>query len=169
MSPAPRRRRYLRPLEWVVIAMMGTIVATVMLEVFMRGLFGMSLVVTEELARYLMIWTALLGAVLIAADDMHLRITLVPDMLGGRLQLAVEILAELAVIAFLGLLIYATTRQLPRFSQQNTLTLGINMAWVYAAIPVSAGLMALCSLQRLYGTAREFLAAADAADPEIRP
>lgn len=144
-------------IERIVILMMGIVVLVVMLEVFMRGLFGISLVITEELGRYLMIWTALLGGALIGADDQHLKIDVLTTQLGPRLKLAVRILAELAVIAFLILLIYATCRQLPRFAMQNTLTLGINMAWIYAAIPVSCVLLIVPSASRAINAFRALL------------
>lgn len=144
-------------IERIVTLMMGCIVLVVMLEVFMRGVFGMSLVITEELGRYLMIWTALLGGVLIGMDDHHLKIDVLTAQLGPRLKLAVRILAESTVIAFLCLLIYATCRQLPRFSMQNTLTLGINMAWIYAAIPVSCALLIVPSASRALHALRALL------------
>ena len=50
-----------------------TVVATVvMTEVILRYAAGRSLIITEELSRYGMIWVALLASVLVLRDEGHI-------------------------------------------------------------------------------------------------
>jgi len=138
-----------RAIEYVVVLMMGVITGVVIAETVMRGAFGMSLIVTDELSRYLMVWTALLAATLLVYEDGHIRITLLPDALGpvgGRIVYA---LSQLVVIGFLAAVIYGSVLIMPSITRQNTVTLGVSMAWFYAALPVSAALMVVFAIRNL--------------------
>lgn len=141
-------RVFIKLIEYCVIAMMAIITATVMGEVFLRGVFGVSLVVTDELSRYLMIWTAMLAMALLAGDDGHIRITLISDMVPPAVARAMTIVADILVIIFLIALIVTSLRHLPAMSGQRTVTLGISMAWVYAAMPAGGVLAVILILTR---------------------
>lgn len=144
-----------RGIELVVILLMGVITGVVIGETFMRGVVGASLIVTDELSRYLMVWTALLAAALLVYEDGHIRIALLPDALGPRAGKFVYAVSQLIVIAFLVMVIVASVMIMPSITRQNTVTLGVSMAWFYAALPVSSGLMALFALRNLIVKLRE--------------
>jgi TRAP-type transport system small permease protein len=129
-----------RTIEIVVIIMMAVVTLTIISEVAARTFFSTSLIISEELSRYLMIWTAMLAAALVAAEDGHIRINMFTDKLGPRMSLIVSTISDVAVIAFLALLTITSILQLPRMANQGTVTLGINMAWIYAAMPVGGAL-----------------------------
>jgi TRAP-type C4-dicarboxylate transport system permease small subunit len=144
-----------RAIELVVILMMGVITGVVIGETVMRGVFGVSLIVTDELSRYLMVWTALLAAALLVYEDGHIRIALLPDALGpvgGRIVYA---LSQLVVIGFLVAVIVASLMIMPSITRQSTVTLGLSMAWFYAALPVSSALMVVFALRNLVAKLRE--------------
>lgn len=143
-----------RAIEIVVILLMGVIIGVVIGETFMRGIFGISLIITDELSRYLMVWTALLAASLLVFEDGHIRVALLPDSLGPRSRKIVYTLSQLVVLAFLTMVIVASLEILPSISRQKTVTLGLSMAWFYAALPVSCGLMAIFALRNLVVTLR---------------
>ena len=138
-----------RAIEYVVMLMMGVITGVVIAETVMRGAFGVSLIVTDELSRYLMVWTALLAAALLVYEDGHIRISLLPDALGPLAGRIVYALSQLVVIAFLVAVIVASVMIMPSITKQNTVTLHLSMAWFYAALPVSSALMALFALRNL--------------------
>lgn len=144
-----------RAIELVVVLLMGLITGVVIAETVMRGFFGASLIVTDELSRYLMVWTALLAAALLIYEDGHIRIALLPDALGpvgGRIVYA---LSQLFVIGFLAAIIYASVLIMPSITRQKTVTLGVSMAWFYAALPASAALMVVFTLRNLFIKLRE--------------
>jgi TRAP-type C4-dicarboxylate transport system permease small subunit len=134
-------RSLIRGLEWVVIALMGTITLVVIVESALRGLFGFSLIVTSELSRYLMVWTAMLAAGLLIHEDGHIRITLLTDAVPPRVATALFVLSEALVLFFLALMIVSSLMLMPSLLEQSTVTLGVSMAWFYAALPVGGALM----------------------------
>ena len=135
-----------RAIELVVIATMGIVVGVVFTEVVMRAFFSGSLIVTDELGRSLMIWTAMLAAALLVREDGHIRITLVSDAVGPRAGLALYLVTQAITIGFLVLVIVTTLQVMPSLAKQRTVTLGISIAWVYAALPVASALMIVFAL-----------------------
>ena len=84
---------------------MGMITLLVIGEVALRGLAGTSLIITDELSRYLMIWTAMLAATVLVYEDGHLRTTVLPDALSRRAARLVYFIADLNVLCFLGVVV----------------------------------------------------------------
>lgn len=142
-------RRFVTVIEWTVIGLMGIIAATVIVEVLIRDFLDRSLGVHEELTRYLMIWVAMLGSVLLTHDDGHIRIAIIPDALNPKIAAAVGILADMIVVFFLSVFVFSSAINLPSIAGQNTITLGVGMIWFHAALPVGGALMLLISLYNL--------------------
>jgi TRAP-type transport system small permease protein len=131
----------IRAIEAVVIALMGIITILVISEVALRGLAGTSLIITDELSRYLMIWTAMLAAAVLVHEDGHVRTTMLPDALSPRAAAVVHFIADLTVLCFLGVVVGSSLALMLAMGEQNTITLGVSMLWFYAALPVCAALM----------------------------
>jgi TRAP-type C4-dicarboxylate transport system permease small subunit len=148
-------RILIRTLELIVILLMGTITLLVIVEIALRNLAGTSLIITNELSRYLMVWTAMLTAVLLVYEDGHLRLTFLTDALPPRLARILYLVSELVVLSFLALLVVASVTLMPSVREQNTVTLGVSMAWFYAALPISGVLMFVLTLR---ATIRRFTA-----------
>jgi TRAP-type C4-dicarboxylate transport system permease small subunit len=146
-------RTLIRALEWAVIALMGTITLLVITEIALRNLASTSLIVTDELARYLMVWTAMLTAALLTHEDGHLRLTFLTEVLPPAMARVVLVVADLVGLCFLALLVGASLVLMPSVSQQNTVTLGVSMIWFYAALPICGALMFLLTLR---ATVRRF-------------
>jgi TRAP-type C4-dicarboxylate transport system permease small subunit len=142
-------RVLIRSVELVVIALMGTISTVVIAEVALRNFLGTSLIITDELSRSLMVWTALLAATLLVHEDGHVRITLLTEALPPRLATALYVVAQLVVLSFLALLIVSSLSLMPSVRQQNTVTLGVSIAWFYAALPVTGALMFILTVHNL--------------------
>ena len=134
-------RIFIRAIELVVIVLMGTITVLIIAEVALRGLAGTSLIVTDELSRYLMIWTAMLAATLLVHEDGHLRTTMLPDALPPRAARAVYVVSDLIVLCFLGAVVGSSVALIASVREQGTITLGVSMLWFYAALPICGALM----------------------------
>jgi TRAP-type C4-dicarboxylate transport system permease small subunit len=128
---------------------MGTITVLIIAEVALRGLAGTSLIVTDELSRYLMIWTAMLAATVLVYENGHLRTTILPDALPARAARAVYIVADVIVLSFLGAVVGSSVALLVSVKEQNTITLGVSMLWFYAALPVCGALMFALTLRAM--------------------
>ena len=131
----------IRTIEAVVIVLMGTVTVLVIGEVALRGLAGTSLIITDELSRYLMVWTAMLAAAALVYEDGHVRTTILPDALSPRAAAVIHFVADLTTLCFLGTVIGSSLALMLAMGEQNTITLGISMLWFYAALPVCATLM----------------------------
>jgi len=130
-----------RFVELLVILIAGIIVAIVTTEVTLRYLFSHSLVFTEELSRYLMVWIVFLGSALAIRDGSHIRIQILVNRLGPRMQQIVQLAAYALIIAFLVFITVEGLKILPRQLQQMCITIDISLFYFYLAIPVGSILM----------------------------
>lgn len=133
----------IRVIELIVTTLMAVITAVVFGEVVMRGLFSRSLIVTDELSRYLMIWVVLLGGVLLVRDGGHIRVDFVVDALPRRLRQVLLILADILSLVFLLALTASSLLTTLEMRGQQTITLGVPVAIFYGAFPVGGALMML--------------------------
>jgi TRAP-type C4-dicarboxylate transport system permease small subunit len=138
-----------RGLEAALVVTMGANVLNVLWQVFTRFVLGRPSSWTEELARFLLIWLALLGAAYVAGRKMHLAIGAVVERLDARTRRRVEIVAHLAVGLFAagvmgvgGLRLVWITFAL----EQTSAALGIRLGYVYAVLPASGALILFYSL-----------------------
>ncbi len=125
------------------------IVGMVTSEVVLRKFFETSLIVTEEMARYLMVWLVFLGGALAVRDGSHIRINFLVKRFGRTAQIAVATLAHLLTILFLALLIVEGVRILPQQFHQMTITFRAYMFYFYLAIPVGSALMIIFMIPRI--------------------
>jgi len=143
-------RPLIRVVEALVLLGMAVVATVVVIEVVLRYAAGRSLIVTEELSRYGMVWVALLASVLVMAEDGHIA-SGATGWLGPRGQRLARLVAELLSLLFLLVLAVAGLQVLPAQLEQETLTLGVTIFWFYLALPVGALMMALVIVARLLG------------------
>ena len=130
-----------RLVETLVILIACIIVAIVTAEVTLRYLFSHSMIFTEELSRYLMVWIVFLGSALAIRDGSHIRIQILVNRLGPRLQQIVKLAAYALIIAFLIFITIEGVKILPRQLQQMCITIDISLFYFYLAIPLGSILM----------------------------
>jgi len=150
--------KLIRLLEYVVILLMAVVTVSVIAEIAMRTFADTSLIVTDELSRYLMVWTALLAAAILVHEDGHVRIALVEGMLGRRGALLLFILSQVITLGFFGVVIASSLIMLPTLAQQNTVTLGISIVWFYLALPVSSLLIVALTVRNTLSRLRRYTA-----------
>lgn len=159
-----------RLLEGLVIVAVGALVLDVLLGVGTRGLGSLRAAIenrmgwnlgflpagqvqwTEELARFLMVWSALLGAALAFQRRAHLGVDYFVGKLHPSTRKWTQALAHLLVIAFAALVLIqggAELVQTAMASGQVTPALGLKKWVVYAVVPVSGVFMILFSLENL--------------------
>jgi TRAP-type C4-dicarboxylate transport system permease small subunit len=141
-------RILMRAIELAVIVLMGAVTLIVIAEVVLRGL-DTSLIITDELSRYLMVWIAMLAATVLVYEDGHLRTTILPDALPPRAARALYVVCDLVTLCFLGAVAGASVALIVQMKEQNTITLGVSMLWFYAALPVCATLMFALTLRAM--------------------
>jgi TRAP-type transport system small permease protein len=109
-------------------------------QVIMRYVFSSPLSWSEELARYSMVWMAMLASALAARLGQHIALMgALP--LPGRLKIVVHTAATIITCAILGILFYHSYDLMMRAARQTTPGLGLSMSHVYASLPTGIGLM----------------------------
>lgn len=139
-----------RVVETAVIAISSVIVGIVVIEVGLRYLFSSSLIFTEELARYLMVWIVFLGSAIAVRDGAHIRISMLLNRMPSNVQKWVTIVAEVLTLVFLSVVVVEGVRILPKQLTQIPVTFDVPLFYFYLAIPVGSLLMMIFILPRLW-------------------
>jgi TRAP-type C4-dicarboxylate transport system permease small subunit len=127
----------------VAVTLLAATVALVILQVFFRYALNSSLSWSEEAARYMFIWSAVLGF----SSSVHARRLFSFDMVARRLSARGRaICAALFVIAaagFLWALVIGGSALVAGTASQTSPAMSIPMALPYAGLPVVGVLVAL--------------------------
>ena len=136
-------------LRWALVALAVVMVITVTWQVFSRYALRAPSSLTEEIARFQLIWLGLLGAVYTFRNRMHVGIDILVSSLTGKKRLAAELVSLISVFIFANLvLIYGGGRlvQLTHELNQTSGALGVRISYVYSIIPISGILMCIYAL-----------------------
>ena len=137
------RRRVDRLLESAVFVLFAAMVANVSWQVFTRFVLHRPSAYTEELARFLLMWTGLLGACVAWRRRMHLSIRVFgrsktePPLWMERVTLLVTACFAISVLGIGGVRLVALTLQL----EQRSAALGWPLGYVYLAVPLSGAVL----------------------------
>jgi TRAP-type C4-dicarboxylate transport system permease small subunit len=125
------------------MVLLALLVATTLLQVLSRYVLSKPFDWTEETARYLFVWVAMLGAGMAAKDRAHFFVDLLLERLPPRLGKYVTVLTGVVASAFLLVISWAALELAVSNGVQDSPVLTIPMSVPYFAIPVGLGLMAL--------------------------
>ena len=128
-------------LNWVSIISITMMLFIIFLQVIFRYVFHNSLTFSEELARYLFVWTVFLCSAVVARDNGHIIVGVLIERLKGKKAKHVKIAAYIFTMTFVAILFYQGLRMMKLSSFQHSPALGISMSWVYLAIPVAMFVM----------------------------
>lgn len=127
--------------EALVVATLGLTFLVLLLQVFSRYLFNWPLSWTEELARYLFVWTVFFGASQAMAHAEHIAIGMVIERLPRRAAQVVA-LAMLALMAVFLLVVVIKGYELAmKVIDLPSTALEWPMTFVYAPAPLAALVM----------------------------
>lgn len=130
----------------LLVGMLVVMIAHVFSRYVLKDSFGW----TEELARYMMVWMTFLYFPAAHKRGMNISLEIVTGLFKGSwawrlLQLLIEVLVFIMLIWCMKL----GFDRIDRAGSSVSLSLGIEMAKVYWVLPVSFGLTALCSIERI--------------------
>jgi tripartite ATP-independent transporter DctM subunit len=117
-----------------------------------RYVFDSPLIWTDELATFLFLWLAMVGAVVAVRRGGHMRLTTFVEWVGPATRSWLATVAELVVIVFVIELLVPTVAYLKVQASTELTTLEISDGYRVVAILVGAGLIALVALLRLMET-----------------
>ena len=128
---------YARLLEFLLAACVGILVIPVTLQIISRYTpFIPSYIWTEEMARFLFIWTIMIGAMVGVREAQHFEVDVWPN-LSRRPEAAVRIAARLGILA-LALVFIWSGIEFTRFAWNRTSELADLPLWlIHVAWPVA--------------------------------
>jgi TRAP-type transport system small permease protein len=135
---------------WVCIVLLGAIFVVMVLQVTCRYVLGSPLVWSEELARYLYIWSCFLGAPIALRRGNHIAITLFVDRLPVKMVRAISIFWH--VVAFLFLIELAIQGAILAVRSHTLIAITVPVPWslIYLVVPISAVLMLLETAEAIW-------------------
>lgn len=139
-----------RIVDAVAVGALSVLVLVVIAQVISRYVVGRPFTWSEELARYMLVWIVYLFAAVAFRLSRHMGIDFFVLILPDRLRGIVRISGDLLIFGFLVVVLRYGPELVGITLPQTSAALGIPMGLVYLAFPVSAGLMALELLFRLY-------------------
>ncbi len=135
----------------VVILLTGIMTVTVLVGVFYRYVLVSPLGWTETLARYTMVWAALLAVSVGIKDNEHVGLFFLVRSLPLKAAKVLNFVIGLIILFFL----YELTRRGITMAvnglEQRDLALGITMFWPLLSVPVSAGLALFQQILHMIG------------------
>lgn len=147
-----------KALEIFLVALAALMTFNVLWQVASRFILSEPSSFTEELARYLLVWIALLGGAYVSGQQKHLAIDLLPSSLSGKPKLRLQLFIRGIIMVFAlfvlviggGKMVYITS-----ILGQTTAALQLPMAVVYAAVPLSGLLIVVYSLIQMGAILKE--------------
>jgi TRAP-type C4-dicarboxylate transport system permease small subunit len=125
------------------------LVLCVVWQVLSRYIIDRPSTVTDELARYLFMWVALVGAAYTTGQKRHLAIDLLTMKLKGKYKVINELIIQIAIAAFaFVVLVYGGSNLAIKTLATGQLTpaLGWEMGYIYLCLPISGALMIFYSV-----------------------
>lgn len=141
-------------LQILLVTVFVILVVDVLWGVGSRYIFGTQAAWSEELARLLMVWLALLGASLACREDQHLGLDVVVRSWPEPVQRLGRLFSYCAIMAFAGVVMTWGGWQLvcQRFDSGQILpALGIAKAWFYLVLPISGILITSFAIESFWG------------------
>lgn len=118
------------------VVLLLTLLVCVVLGVISRQL-NAPLAWTDELAQYLLVWTGFVGWIIAARRRSHIRITVIADRLPTIAGQGLEIVTQLAVILFAGVLVRYSFALIERNWDVESIALPVSSAALYIVMPLA--------------------------------
>ncbi len=129
----------------VVFAGMAALIGVITLQIVSRVFFS-AVGWTEEVARFLLVWITFLAGTLAFQRGRHIAVSFAVDALPLPMRKLARLAALAIVVAFMITLIVIGYRYMQVQSFQKSASLRLSMTYVYAVMPLAAGIMAWYAL-----------------------
>lgn len=125
-------------MEWLCIIILGIMTVLVVYQVVTRKVFNSPSAYSEAISQYLFVWMIMYGSAYVFGLKEHLDISIFKDKMKGVTLLAVEILTNICLLLFAGVvLMYGGYIISAQQMATTDAALGIPMGIIYSAIPIS--------------------------------
>ena len=137
-------------LKTVITFTMGAMLVLIFSQVVFRYVFHNSLAFSEELARYLFVWTVFLGIPVVQRMGGHMTVGVITERISGTPLKVLRIVASILTIIFMIIIFNNGWLMVQRTVFQTSPAMQIPMSYIYYALPIGAGVMILNTLEDLF-------------------
>ena len=130
-----------RCVELVCAAILAALIIDIWIGIFGRYVFELPVTWAEELARYLMIWAALLAVSCGVARREHVAVTALLHRVPVRKRRWLEVGIDLLAFTFFAFLFYFGIEMTRQGATQYATIFEMTMTLPFAAVPVSSALV----------------------------
>ncbi|WP_111979386.1 TRAP transporter small permease [Algibacillus agarilyticus] len=139
-------------LKKLLISLCALIVVAVTWQVFSRYILQSPSSITEELARFTLIWISLFGAAYAYQTNAHLGLDVVTNKFTDSAKKGAEMFRHLVVFAFAVLVmviggVYLV--DLTMVPAQTSAALQIEIGFIYSAVPVTGVIISVFSVNKI--------------------
>lgn len=151
--------------EYILVALSTVMILCIFFQVIARYCLNQSLAWSEELARILFVWTVWLGVPYAVIRGRHIRLEVLPDIVGNKTKFILDMVFFVASAAFFCFIGYHSIAVVQGIAKMNQVTpaMEIPKNLCYACLPVGCFLGAFRFLQYGYLRIKRFMA-----DPDDR-
>jgi len=134
------------------VILFSAMVAVTTTGVFYRYVLNNALPWAEEADRYLFIWLSFVGASITMRRKGHIAVDLLLRYVSPAWHHRLTLLAQGCVLAFLGIVFWASLPVIELTSETRATATDIPMSWVYIAAPTGCVLIAIETLRLMAHT-----------------
>ena len=127
-----------------IVIMLGAMVIITGAQIICRTWFT-ALSWSDEVTRYLLIWSTFLGATVVYRHNGHISVTLLQDAVGPRAAKALRVAVHVICFVLFTVLLYYSTLYCMKLKKTAT-AMPIKMKYIYSCIPVSMVIMMVHAL-----------------------
>ena len=133
--------------EWInkvsmvtCVVLLGAMVIITFVQIICRVFFT-ALSWSEELARYLLVWSTMLGAGCVYKGGGHISVLVVQDLLPESLKKYAKIIVQVLCACFFAVAVFYGIKYMGMLGTQKSASLNIQMKYMYFSIPLGCGIM----------------------------
>jgi TRAP-type C4-dicarboxylate transport system permease small subunit len=137
-----------RAIDWVVtvtdlvtMAIMTGLFAVMLASIFFRYILNDSLLWSDELLVWGLVWIVLLGSVGVMAQWRHVYVPVAVLALPARTRIPVVILSKILTMIFIAFIVYYGSQVFQARFHRTSASLNLSTRWEKLALPVGAALM----------------------------
>ncbi len=142
--------------KWCGVSTAFVMTVMIFLQVVYRYVLGESLSFSEELARYMFIWSVAMGSALALRTRSHIGVEILVERLPASAAKPAKVLACVISLVFYGMLVWYGFEMVGETMDQESAALELPMGYVYLAVPLSAIVLFICEIKNvlddLFGT-----------------
>jgi len=145
-------RKFSNIVDWLVVRLVFLLIIALILVISMQivsRVFFSAYSWTEELSRYLLVWSTFLGASMAYKRKSNIAVTFAADLLRGWAKTITRWVVNLLTVTFLAVAIYYSVKMISLQVFQVSPALGISMSHVYLSLPLGFAAMFIHALSMM--------------------